>query len=129
MPDVLLFGAPDADPDLFHAVPAGIVDPFLYVETGDRRIGFVSVLDADNARATGIEVVAPIPLGRDDLVAQTLPPHEIEAETALRACRSLGVTEAVVPFAFPVAVADHLRAGGLSLTVDPRAFTDRRRIK
>lgn len=129
MPDVLLFGAPDADPDLFHAVPAAIVDPFLYVETGGRRVGFVGVLDADNARATGIEVVDPLTLGRDELIAQNLPPHEIEAESALRACRSLGVSDAIVPFGFPVAVADRLRAGGVALTVDPPAFTNRRRIK
>jgi Xaa-Pro aminopeptidase len=129
MPDVLLFGSPDADPDLFHAIPAGIVDPFLYVETGGRRVGFVGVLDADNARATGVEVVDPLTLGRDELIAEGLPPHEIEAETALRACRSLGVSEAIVPFGFPVAVADHLRAGGVTLTVDPAAFAARRRVK
>jgi Xaa-Pro aminopeptidase len=129
VPDVLLYGAPDADPDLFHAVPAGIVDPFIYVETGGRCIGFVGVLDADNARAAGIEVVDPLTLGRDELVAAGLAPHEIEVETALRACRSLGVTEAIVPFGFPTAVADHLRTGGVTLTVDPAAFTARRRVK
>jgi Xaa-Pro aminopeptidase len=126
---VLLHGAPDADPDLFHAVPAGIVDPFLYVETDGRRVGFVSVLDADNARATGIEVVDPLTLGRDELLEQGLAPHEIEVEMALRACRSLGVTEAIVPFRFPTAVADHLRGGGVTLTVDPPAFAARRRVK
>src|SRR4051794_15659350 len=129
MPDVLLFGSPEADPDLFHAVPAGIVDPFPYLETGGRRVGFISVLDADNARATGIEVIDPLTLGRDELLAQGLAPDEIEVETALRACRLLGVQSAIVPFGFPVAVADHLRAGGIELTVDPQAFADRRRVK
>ena len=28
-------------------IPAGIVDPFTYIETGDRRAATVSVLDAD----------------------------------------------------------------------------------
>jgi|tagenome__1003787_1003787.scaffolds.fasta_scaffold20963188_2 Xaa-Pro aminopeptidase len=129
MTSVLLFGAPESDADLFHAVPAGIVDPFLYVETDGRRIGFISVLDADNARAAGIEVVDPLTLGRDELVASALEPDAIELETALRACRSLGVSEAIVPFGFPVAVADHLRAGGIRLTVDPAAFVARRRVK
>ena len=27
-------------------IPAGIVDPFTYIETGDRRVATVSVLDA-----------------------------------------------------------------------------------
>jgi Xaa-Pro aminopeptidase len=127
--NIVLFGAPDADPDLFHAVPAGIVDPFPYIETDGRRVGFIGVLDADNARAAGIEVVDPLTLGRDDLVADGLAPHQIDVEIALRACHSLGVTEAIVPFGFPAAVADHLRAGGVSLTVDPAAFAARRRIK
>jgi Xaa-Pro aminopeptidase len=129
VPDVLLFGAPDSDADLFHAVPAGIVDPFLYAETGGRHVGFISVLDADNARAAGIEVVDPLTLGRDALVGAGLSQTEIEVETALRACRSLGVSEAIVPFTFPLAVADHLRAGGVRLTVDADAFVARRRVK
>jgi Xaa-Pro aminopeptidase len=130
MPDViLLYGAPEADPDLFHAVPTGIGDPFLYAEIGGRRVGFISVLDADNARATGIEVVDPLTLGRDELLAQGLTQHEIEVETCLRACRALGIDAAVIPFGFPVAVADHLRAGDVRLTVDPDVFVARRRIK
>jgi Xaa-Pro aminopeptidase len=130
VPDaILLFGAPETDPDLFNAVPAGIVDPFLYAETGGRRVGFVSVLDADNARAAGIEVIDPVTLGRDELVGQGLTPHEIEVETCLRACRSLGIDAATIPFGFPTAVADHLRGGDVRLTVDPAVFTARRRKK
>ena len=129
MPDVLLFGAPDADPDVFHAVPAGIVDPFAYIETGGRRVGFVGVLDADNARATGIEVIDPLTLGRDELLDAGLATHEIDVEMVLRACRSLGVNAAIVPFGFPTAVADHVRAGGVELTVDAPAFAARRRVK
>ena len=48
MPDAILFhAAPETSPDLFHVIPAGIVDPFTYVEVGDRRVATVSVLDAD----------------------------------------------------------------------------------
>jgi Xaa-Pro aminopeptidase len=39
------------------------------------------------------------------------------------------VSAAIVPFGFPTAVADHLRAGGIQLTVDPPAFAARRRAK
>ena len=30
----LLYGAPEHSADFFHAVPVGIIDPFLYVEDG-----------------------------------------------------------------------------------------------
>jgi Xaa-Pro aminopeptidase len=129
VPDVLLYGAPERDADLFHAVPAGITDPFLYAEAGGRRVAVVSVLDADNARAAGVDVLDPATLGRDELIAQGLGMDAIEAETCLRACRELGVRRAVVPFAFPVALADHLRAGGLELRVDGTGLAARRRVK
>jgi Xaa-Pro aminopeptidase len=50
-------------------------------------------------------------------------------EVALRACRALGVDRAVVPPDFPVAVADHLRAGNVELLVDEEVFAGRRREK
>src|SRR5215217_692818 len=132
MPDsVLLYGAPDADPNLFHAVPAGIVDPFLYAEVDGRRAGVISVLDADNARAAapGIEIIDPSALGSDELVAGGVAPEQLQVEVALRAVRQLGIASAIVPFGFPVAVADHLRAAGIELRVDQSAFVGRRRVK
>jgi Xaa-Pro aminopeptidase len=126
---VLLYGAPEVSTDLFAVVPAGIGDPFLYAEVGGRRVAVMTVLDADNARATGVEVLDPTTLGRDELFAQGLRMTEIELETCLRACRALGIERAIVPFGFPLAVADHLRAGGVQLRVDPDAFDARRRVK
>ena len=32
MTDVLIYGAPGDSPDLFHAIPTPIIDPFLYIE-------------------------------------------------------------------------------------------------
>jgi Xaa-Pro aminopeptidase len=53
----------------------------------------------------------------------------IEAETSLRALQRLGITDAAVPPDFPVFLADHLRAGGIELTVDEAEFITRRRVK
>jgi Xaa-Pro aminopeptidase len=130
MPEpILIYGAPELSADLFHAVPVGIIDPFLYLEDGDRRASTVSVLDATKVRELGIEVVDPYVLGRDELLQQGLPPHEIENELALRACRAAGITSAAVPPEFPVSIADHLRAGGMTLRVDADLFVTRRRTK
>jgi Xaa-Pro aminopeptidase len=126
---VLLYGSPELEFDLFHAVPAAIGDAFLYLEAGGRRVAVVSVLDADGARAAGVEVLDPTALGSDELFDQGLGVGAIELELCLRACRELGVGSAVVPFGFPVAVADHLRAGGVGLRVDQEAFVARRRVK
>src|SRR4051795_6006714 len=116
MPDaVLIYGAPELSADLFHAVPVGIIDPFLYLENGARKAATVSVLDAVKVRELGIEVVDPYVLGRDELLQQGLSPHEIEGELSLRACRAAAIREASVPPEFPVFVADHLRANGVKL--------------
>ena len=50
-------------------------------------------------------------------------------EVHVRACRELGVTRAVVPRSFPLALADRLRAAGVELTVDGPRFERRRRVK
>ena len=53
MPSVLIYGSPEHSADLFHAVPAGIVDPFLYLENDGRRAATVTVLEADKVSALG----------------------------------------------------------------------------
>src|SRR6187200_2802146 len=109
MPDaILIHAAPETNPDLFHVIPAGIVDPFTYVEIGDRRAATVSVLDQDKVEPLGIEIVDTYALGRDELSGTGLSRDQVDTEMALRVCRELGVERAVVPPTFPLAVADHL---------------------
>ena len=126
---IVIYGAPAGNTDLFHVVPAGIVDPFLYVEHDGRRVATVSVLDAHEVEPHGIEILDPALLGRDELLAGRGSPHEIEGELALRALQRLGVERARVPFELPAGIADALRAGGIELMIDPEAFVERRRRK
>jgi Xaa-Pro aminopeptidase len=78
---------------------------------------------------TDIEVIDATALGRDELIAAKLSPLAIDAETALRAVQRVGITAAAVPPDFPLFLADHLRAGGIELTVDDDEFMTRRRVK
>jgi Xaa-Pro aminopeptidase len=114
---------------MFHAIPVGIIDPFLYAEVNGRRAATVSVLDGDKVAALGIDVIDAATLGGDELLAGGISRHEFALEIALRACRELGVERAAVPPEFPVAVADQLRGGGLVLDVEPETFVLRRRAK
>ncbi|HEX6020570.1 MAG TPA: Xaa-Pro peptidase family protein [Solirubrobacter sp.] len=114
---------------MFHEVPAGIGDPFLYLENDGRRAATVSVLDADKVSKHGIEILEPDTLGIDELLESGLDRVTIEAELSLRAVRKLGIGAASVPPTFPLFVADHLRAAGIELTVDADEFVRRRRIK
>ncbi|MET0686355.1 MAG: M24 family metallopeptidase [Solirubrobacteraceae bacterium] len=126
---VLIFGAPEGLPDLFHAIPVGIGDPFLYLEAGDRRAAAVGALDAGPVEALGIEVLDPYTLGLDDLIAGGATALQRQAGVALAACRELGITEALVPAEFPLGIADLLRRDGVALIVSPDTFVARRRAK
>jgi Xaa-Pro aminopeptidase len=110
-------------------VPVGIGDPFLYLENDGRRAATVSVLDAPKVAALGVEIIDPITLGQDDLIAAGLDRLAVEAESCLRAAQALRITEATVPPEFPLFVADHLRANGVEVTVDDGEFVRRRRVK
>jgi Xaa-Pro aminopeptidase len=127
--NVLIYGSPEGSPDLFHVIPVGIIDPFLYLESDGRRAATISVLDAHKVRALGIEILDPYELGIDELLDSGISRHEVELELCRRACERFGVRDAVVPSEFPLGIGDHLRAGGLELTVDVEAFVTRRRAK
>jgi Xaa-Pro aminopeptidase len=77
----------------------------------------------------GIVTIANEEIGQDELLAQGLPRHQILIELALRACRRIGLTDAVVPGSFPLAFADRLRSEGIELTPDHEFFVERRRVK
>ena len=89
----------------------------------------MSVLEADKVSALGLEVLEPTTLGVEDLIQAGLDMVAIDAELCLRACRELGIAVASVPPDFPLFAADHLRAGGLDVTIDAEEFVARRRIK
>jgi Xaa-Pro aminopeptidase len=110
-------------------VPAGIGDPFLYLENDGRRAATVSVLDAAKVSKHGVEILDPATLGSDELLAAGLDRVQLEAELSLRAAQNLGITTAMVPPDFPLFVADHLRANGIELTIDDDEFSGRRRVK
>jgi Xaa-Pro aminopeptidase len=90
----------------------------------------VSALEIPRLRELArYETVPPEELGQDDLLAQGMPRDKISLELAVRACRRFGITDAVVPRAFPLETADHLRANGIKLTPDREFFNQRRRAK
>jgi Xaa-Pro aminopeptidase len=64
-----------------------------------------------------------------DLIGEGALPHEALLVARVRACEAMGMTSAVVPPTFPLATAEHLRAGGIELYVDRELFAERRRNK
>jgi Xaa-Pro aminopeptidase len=127
---VLIYADSFRSPDMRHAVPLGVPDPFLYAEQNGTRHVFTSSMEATRLRELGLfDVHADEELGFDELMDSGLAAREVDAQLALRAVASIGVTRASVPQSFPVWLADRLRADGVELDVDQDLFDDRRRAK
>src|SRR3954451_4065747 len=107
MPDVLIFADSIRSAEMRHEVPLPVPDPFLYVEQDGRRIAVASSMEV--GRIGGLDGIDARPVDDfdyDQLVASGVPYDDRMGEIAVRAVRALGLTQAVVPATFPVAVAD-----------------------
>jgi len=129
--NILIYGDTQTSPSLRHEVPISIGDPFLYLEADGRRAVLTNALEDERiARdAPELERMLEDQLGRDELIGSGLTRGEIERELCARAAKRFGITEAIVPPTFPLALADRLRDGGVSLTPDEDVFIGRRRTK
>jgi Xaa-Pro aminopeptidase len=127
---VLIYADSFRSPDMRHAVPLGVPDPFLFAEENGNRHVFVSSMEATRLRELGLfDVHSHEELGQDELIASGIASSEVAAQLALRAVAGLGLKRASVPGDFPVWLADRLRADGVELDVDQDLFADRRRAK
>ncbi len=127
---VLMFADTTHTAAMRNEVPHSVHDPFLYIELGEERYTVLRSLEV--ARMSELPRMHALPqeeFGLDELIASGLSGDQATLEIALRACRRLGIESAVVPPAFPLELADHLRAGGIELTVDGALFARRRRAK
>lgn len=131
MADVLIHGDTVRDPAMRHEVPLMVPDPFLYVETGDARHVVVGSLERSRIEALGrgLTVHAFEEFGYDDLVSSGKGREDAVLEVLVRAAGSFGLNTATVPGDFPLELADHLRAEGVTLEVDRSLFEARRRVK
>lgn len=131
MPDLLLYGDTVRSAALRHEVPAAIIDPLLWLRRDERVVVLTSVLERERiARILpDAEIVLFEDFGFYELLAAGTGREEAELEVVRRAAGHAGLRAALVPPDLPVAVADHLRASGIELTVDGPAFAARRRAK
>jgi Xaa-Pro aminopeptidase len=127
---VLIYADTARSPELRHEIPLLIGDPFLYAERDGRRFVLTNVLEREKLTALGdVEVHLADEYGLDELIAAGRSRDEIRDELLIRACRAFGIEDAVVPFWFPLELADVLRATGIELRPDSDFFDDRRRRK
>jgi Xaa-Pro aminopeptidase len=129
--DALIYGDTHTSPALRHELPLAIGDPFLYLESDGRRAVLTNALEENRIAdaAPDLERLLGDQFGRDELIESGRSRAEIERELCVRAVAAIGITEAVVPPEFPLALADRLRGDGIALTANEDVFVERRRRK
>lgn len=131
MTALLLWGDSERNPALRHEVPISVGDPFMLVE--DRGRTWILSSDLERERLAGCrpdaELVDIGQLGFHELIENGLSYRELDVEFASRLAAQIGITEAIVEFELPFAIAERLRADGIALRIDEDAVTERRRRK
>ncbi|HEV7494588.1 M24 family metallopeptidase [Baekduia sp.] len=131
MADVLLYSDTERSAAMRHEVPIGIGDPFGYAEVGGKSIILISSLD--QARVAAVrpeaEIIEWADVGFYELLESGMPRDQMLLELISRAVARVGLKDAFVDPDFPLAVADRLRADGVTLTPDHDTFAARRRAK
>jgi Xaa-Pro aminopeptidase len=119
------------DPDMFAATGVAVGDPYTYLELGDRRVIVASVLEADMIRrdSTATEVWMSDEFGARDLVRAGWSWRDAGMESVRRVLDRAGTSAVAVPASFPLALADYLRAKGITVTPDQDRIELRRRQK
>ena len=131
MRGLLLYGDTERSASLRHEIPIPIGDPFLFAEADGQTYILTSRLETGRlARALPeAKLFDYFELGYKELVEGGLSRAEAAREIEARTVKQIGIEEAIVAAEFPLALADHLREGGIKLNVDEPAIELRRRAK
>ncbi|MEO9173930.1 MAG: M24 family metallopeptidase [Gaiellales bacterium] len=128
---VMMHSESRAQPDQLAASRFLAGDPFVYLESGGRRLLAVGDFEVGRARreSQADEVWGFGDLGLAELYAEGFDSRTREIELALRAVRRAELDRVLVPGWFPLATAEHLRAHGIAVQIDDAEFERRRRHK
>jgi Xaa-Pro aminopeptidase len=128
---LLFYGDSIRSAALRHELPVAIMDPFLLAVVDGTTHVMASNLEIDRIREAAPDAVLHDvrDLGFQELMGGDMSREEVSIELASRAAAAIGVRDAIVDPEMPVIIADRLRADGIELTPDPKAFEARRRVK
>jgi Xaa-Pro aminopeptidase len=131
MRGLLLAGDTERSAALRHEIPVPIGDPLLFADVDGRRYVLTTRLESGRVQRElpDAKILDFFDLGYKELVESGLTMHEAGLEVEARVVRNIGISEAIVPADFPLALGDRLRLDGVVLTVDVAAVELRRRSK
>jgi len=125
-PAKLIIDSSELSSDLRYATKFQVGDPVIFLLEGKHSTLLLSDLEIDRGRreATVSEIVSLSEFNREH--ESTIGPKPTLADTALAFLKSRKVRHALVPPTFPLALANHLAAGGIKLEpVEGHVFPER----
>ena len=131
MTDFVFYGDTERSYAMRHELPVVIGDAFLLAIVDGRTHVAVSFLDRPRVQAAMPDAVLHdfSDLGFGELRLSGRSAFEVELELASRAAAASGIREAIADPDMPFAIADRLRADGITLLLDEPAVAERRRVK
>ncbi|MHB8573405.1 MAG: M24 family metallopeptidase [Candidatus Dormibacteria bacterium] len=127
----LLFGSSEQNANLLHVSGFLCPDPFVHLRAGDRELICVSALEEGRARAESrVSTVTRFDRPAEGVELPFAGSGPAQWADLIRVLlESVGTTAAIVDETFPMAIADHLRERGVTLTAESERWTLRRRVK
>lgn len=120
-------------PEMRHEVAHAVMDPVIFMDRNGTRTLACSPFETaifEKREDVIDEVISFSDFGYETIVKDgSVPTPLIPAELTLNVLRKLGETTVVVPGAFSVLFADHLRANGIDVRVGEEEWVERRRRK
>ncbi len=115
---LLIIASSEADSNLYYACRFLAPDPFVYVDTGGRRLLLMTDLEIDRARAQArVDEVLSYSAYESKARQRWPRPHLADVVTLL--LEDVGLGQVEVPASFPVEYADRLRERGIGVRARP----------
>lgn len=115
---LLIVASSEADSNLYYACRFLAPDPFVYVDTGERRRLLMTDLEIDRARAQArVDEVLSWAAYESKARQRWSRPHPADVVALL--LEDLGLGAVGVPASFPLEYADRLRERGIGVTARP----------
>lgn len=125
---LLMIAASEQDSNIYYATGFLAPDPFIFLQTGGRRILVMSDLELDRAKLEA-RVDEVLPYSAFEARAKQHVPQPTMTDTLAVLLDELGVKDVVVPAGFGVEHADRLRERGLRVTPKREPFFEERVVK
>jgi Xaa-Pro aminopeptidase len=128
---MLLVGDSERDQNLYYKTHFLAGDPFVYMESNGRKVLLTNSMELGRAEKESVvsEVKTLDDFGFKESFEATGDVYGALAQTVAHLSHDLGASGITIGPLFPVLIADHLRADGFELDIDPELLHMERRIK